>query len=117
MHVGDTAVQRVFDRDHRTIGTPVAHRVDGIFEAETGQRQAAGKGFGDGDMAVRTRRALKGDGAFRLGGGGGGHRGDDRAGGGGVGLHGAAGLVAWGATGKRCLRTARGFPMGSLRKV
>ena len=90
MHVGDTAVERILDRDDRTIGLALLHRVDRILERKARQREAVGERLLRGDMAVRPRRSLKRDRALRGVGGGGGHRGDDGTGGGGEILHAGA---------------------------
>ncbi|KAK0359810.1 hypothetical protein LTR94_029801, partial [Friedmanniomyces endolithicus] len=64
MHVGDAAVQRVFDRDDHTVGLPRLHRIQRVLEAEARQRQRAGKRLRHRDMAVGAGRALERDGAF-----------------------------------------------------
>jgi hypothetical protein len=68
-------------------GPGVLHRVDRIGEVEAGQRQAVGKRFAHGHMAVRAGRALKRDRALGRCGGRFAHLGDQGAGGGGETLH------------------------------
>ncbi len=78
MDVRHAAVQRILDGDEGAGGAAVIHRVEGILEAEAGERQAVRETPLHRDMGVRARRALKGDGALGIGGGGGHKLGDQR---------------------------------------
>ncbi len=82
MHVGDTAVQRILDRDDRAIGLAIAHRIERIGEVETGQGQAIRERLKGRDMRIGAGGALKSDGAFGVRRGFLYHARDDRARGG-----------------------------------
>jgi hypothetical protein len=59
MDVGDAAGDRVLDRDHAEIGLAGGDRRQRVLEGRAGQRLCVGKGFGDGDVRIGARLALK----------------------------------------------------------
>ena len=67
VNVRDAAVQAVFDRDDRAVDAAVAHGIDRVLKSIAGQRQRVCVIFSRGEVAVRTRRALKRQPACRLG--------------------------------------------------
>ena len=61
MDIGDTARDRILDRDHAEIGLARGDRGQRVFEGRAGHRLGIGIGFGDGDMGIRARLALECD--------------------------------------------------------
>ena len=62
MNIGDAPGNGVLDRDHAEIGRAVAQRREGVLEGGAGQRLATGVVLDAGDMRIRARLALVGDG-------------------------------------------------------
>ena len=62
MDVGDAAVERIFDGDHRAVGAAFLYRIDRVFKAETGHRDRIGAHLFDRDVRIRAGCALEGHG-------------------------------------------------------
>ena len=67
MDVGDTARDRVLDRDHGEIGLAGLHRVEGVLEGRTGQRLHRREHVAAGGVGIGAGLALEGNpvGLFR----------------------------------------------------
>ena len=61
MHVGDTARDRVFNRDHAVARGAAPHGGDGILEGGAGERRELLAEIDAGDVGVGARLALIGD--------------------------------------------------------
>src|SRR5580658_7413572 len=64
MDVGDAAVLRILDRDHRPLGAAFAHGGEDILERDAWQSWDAGKHRPAGHVGIRPQRALEGDRSF-----------------------------------------------------
>ena len=68
MDVGDTAGDRIFDRDHRQPRPALAHRGKGVLELVAGQGRHLGKDLPAGEVGISPGGALKRDRPRRIGG-------------------------------------------------
>ena len=95
MNISHAPVQRIFNRNHRTIGSAILYSVNGILERETRHCQAVGKCLAHCDMRICARRTLKRHRPPRFSGASSQHRGHNRSGGGRVSVHSAGGSAAY----------------------
>jgi len=61
MNIGDTAGDRVLDRDHAEFGFARRDRYETVLEGRAGHRLGVRIGLADGEVRVRTRLALEHD--------------------------------------------------------